>query len=110
MANRKVTEKVIKDIMEDVKHWYGIVLTELQACLIILNHEEVRKDWNEVGSSTDTVFREKVLNAIVKECGVKKKWPTASAPKNEMQAFQDEFLEKAKKYGFEIEKGFNMVE
>ena len=108
MANRKVTKETVKEVIDDIKYFYGIILTEAQVCYLFLNYRGVRGDWNRVGD-VDTVLREKVLDAITKDCGIKKGWPLAGETEKVKANFEKRFKKAAKEKGYQLEGNWGMA-
>lgn len=107
--NRKVTKTMVREVVRDIKDFFGIVLDKFQVCYILLNYQEVRDDWDKIGD-VDTAFRDKFLDAIVEECRMSFPWPKSYCTKLAKQAFEKEFKINAKKHGYKLTDDFTMVD
>ena len=108
---RKVTKKMVKEVLKEAVDFLGIGLTETQFLLLLLNDEKLRKDWDEVGD-VDTAFREELVQAITKDCKIESNeghWPTGRTTKKNKIAFNKEFKEKAVKKGYILDEDFSLV-
>ncbi len=108
IKERRITEKMVKETIEDIKFFYGIILTELQVCYILLNYKRVRSDWNKIGD-VDTVYREEFINALSIECGIKRGWPTANESDLVKKRFETRFKKGAAEKGYQLEGKWTMV-
>jgi hypothetical protein len=88
----------------------GIKFSEKKLVSLIKKSKELLDDWNEVGSY-DTVFRERLAQAIADDCGIKANngfWPTHSDTSKVTTAFCQELKAKALAKGYELRKGFSL--
>lgn len=106
---RKITKKLIKEVLDDVES-RNIKFSEGKFLLLMLNNKELRDDWDEVGDY-DTVFRERLFQAIAEDCSIKAnegRWPRYCDSRKVLKEFEKEFREKAPKKGYELSRGFKL--
>ena len=95
MKNRKVTKKMVKEVIEQIDDFYGISLTEAQVLYLLINYSALKDAW-DIGGEVDTIFREKFLSCIVWDCGIKDRdWPIGASGPKYSRIFREEFAIKA---------------
>jgi len=107
---RKITKKMIQESLTIISD-FGIKITEIQFLSLMIYNENLRDDWSKTGS-VDVVFREKILDAIAKDCRIKNCngfWPTGMVHKTTRKDFEIEFKEKAPKRGYVIYNNFSII-
>ena len=100
--NRKVTKKMVKEIINQIDDFYGIKLTESQVLYLLINNFALTDAW-DVAGEVDTIFREKFLSFIIWHCGIKDRdWPTGRSSPKYSREFYEEFVIKAAKKGIKF--------
>ena len=102
--NKTISNKIVKEIIEDISYFLDFTLTKEQVISLLENDKELKKETLS-SDIVDTAFREEILDAICRDVKCSKMWPKGLDGKRYLTAFEKEFVPKAVEKGYDF-KGY----
>lgn len=87
-----MTDEQILEIQEDVAYWYGVEMDPAQVERFLDLHPDLAETIE--GNGFDTVERERFINALTKDLGMRS-WPINGEGPEVWRRFVEEFEQKA---------------
>lgn len=94
----------VRELVEAMSEWYGILLTEEQAEAIAEAEPRFVSEADEMG--VDTCIREWFVDLVGRHVGMKARWPLGLDGKDYAIAYFETFKEKCAQAGVKLREGW----